>query len=151
MSHRIKYYEFIRFFSEVNSIKYIEDFYDTIRRRRQMTDGKITTNIKCGICQQLKSIVAESKDMFIRFRSGNGFLVVLVCFMIIWYFARHFFNFDNDNTILNLILSFEASVATCLLLDLQLKTTMQDRKTLQMILDMEKRIVEKLINSPSQT
>lgn len=87
--------------------------------------------MKCYFCQGSGK---ELQDLFIKFRSGNGFLITLGTFLTGWLGLRHFIPFDPDYGILNLILSIEASVAGCLLLDLSLKNTAQDRETLQTII-----------------
>ena len=76
------------------------------------------------------------KDMWLRFRSSNAFLYSLMGFMATWFTARHFFQFDADFTLINLILSAEASVATCMILDLQFRSMNNDRATLQHILQL---------------
>ena len=84
------------------------------------------------------------KDTWLKFRSSNTFLYCLLIFLGGWYAARWINPFDSDNSILNIILSAEASVATCLILDLQFKSMSRDHAMLEQLLNSEKRIIETL-------
>ena len=80
------------------------------------------------------------KDVWLRFRSSNAFLYTLMAFLTVWFVLRWFFIFDRDNNWLNIILSAEASVATCMILDLQFRSMAHDRATLQKLLESESKI-----------
>lgn len=67
------------------------------------------------------------KTWFINFRRGGRFLQVLAAFIVCYMAARYVWRFDPDFGVLNLILSMEASVATCLLLDMSMKQSEADR------------------------
>lgn len=77
---------------------------------------------------------------FVKFRGGNGFLITLTSFLAVWFSLRLVVPLDPDFGVLNVILSIEASLATCLLLDQQAKQTAADRKLLIAILKHEVRI-----------
>jgi len=68
------------------------------------------------------------KDIFIRFRKSNAFLYTLVAGVGMWWVFHMFYGFDRDMSVANLLLSIEASVATCMLLDLQFKMSAEDRR-----------------------
>ena len=77
------------------------------------------------------------RSFFIRFRRSNAFLYTLLAALAIWVAMHEFAHFDPDMSVANLVLSFEASVATCMLLDLQFRMSAEDRATLQRIIDLE--------------
>lgn len=81
------------------------------------------------------------KDAWLKFRSSNAFLYALLVFLAGWFILRWFYQFDADNGWLNIILSAEASVATCMILDLQFRAMKQDRETFAKILELEQRIL----------
>jgi hypothetical protein len=70
---------------------------------------------------------ARIKELFIRFRKSNAFLYTLVGAVALWWVFHQFRGYDPDMSIANLLLSIEASVATCMLLDLQFKMSSEDR------------------------
>jgi uncharacterized membrane protein len=82
------------------------------------------------------------KDLWLKFRASNAFLYTLVACLGIWFVARAVFHFDPENSWLNICLSVEASVATCMILDLQFRGMTQDRAVLQQLLESERRIIE---------
>lgn len=67
------------------------------------------------------------KDLFVRFRRSNAFLYTLLA-AAAGYLVAHHFGFDPDYSIANLSLSLEASIATCVLLDLTFKMNQEDRR-----------------------
>ncbi len=67
----------------------------------------------------------KTMEVFLRLRRGMGFVYLLTGFLIIWFGLRAILSFDADYSLLNLILSIEASVATALLLDLQYRQQTQ--------------------------
>lgn len=68
------------------------------------------------------------RDLFIRFRRSNAFLASLTVFSVTWLGAHWVLGFDGDLSLLNIALSFEASFATCILLDQTLKMGAADRE-----------------------
>jgi len=70
------------------------------------------------------------KAAFLRFRRGGGFLAVLAGALALVAMAHFVFGFDPDWSVTNLALSTEASVASCLLLDILLKQADADRALL---------------------
>lgn len=97
--------------------------------------------------------MSRLKDTFLRYRGGNTFILSLCIFVAVWMLVRFIIiNFDPDNAWLNLALSFEASITTSLLLDLQFKSTMRDRETLARILSETQEIeqaIEELDEPPT--
>lgn len=77
------------------------------------------------------------RDRLLKFRGGNGFFLVLAILLVAWFTAKCVWHFDPENSWLNLLLSLEASVTTCMLLDLQFRSTERDRALLQAILSKE--------------
>jgi uncharacterized membrane protein len=75
------------------------------------------------------------RDLFVRFRGSNSFLGVMIAFVAVWLVSRRVFYFDQDFGMLNLILSAEASIATCMLLDFSLKGMEADRATFAKLLE----------------
>lgn len=73
------------------------------------------------------------KEAFLKFRRGGNFLKAFSVFMVLWFALRAWYGFDPDNSWLNLILSAEASVATALLLDIQMKMSEEDRSVMNVI------------------
>ena len=67
------------------------------------------------------------RDLFIRFRRSNAFIYSLAAALALWAVAHWGFGFDREASIANLLLSVEASFATCMLLDLQFSMSAQDR------------------------
>lgn len=66
------------------------------------------------------------RDLFIRFRRSNAFLFTLLTAAGLVWGAHEFYHFDPDWSVSNLWLSLEASFATCMLLDLALRTRDED-------------------------
>ena len=89
----------------------------------------------------LAHAIEIAKERFVAFRGGSAFLWVLCAFLVSWFAIKAFLPFDPDNSILNIILSAEASVATCLLLDFSIKNMASDRATFNRILTFEERII----------
>ena len=85
-----------------------------------------------------------AREVFIKFRGGNGFVVSLTAFLGLWFAARSVVPFDQDFGVLNIVLSTEASLATCFLIDQQSKQTEADRKLLHAILALQKEEAEQL-------
>jgi len=81
------------------------------------------------------------KELFVRFRKSNAFLYTLVGSIAVWFVCHEFRGFDPDMSVANLLLSIEASVATCMLLDLQFKMSADDR---QMWLRIERELTKGL-------
>lgn len=82
------------------------------------------------------------KDVWLRFRSSNAFLYTLCGFLVVWFTVRWFIPFDADLTLINLLLSIEAAVATCMILDLQFRALYSDRSTLQHIMSVVDQLKE---------
>lgn len=74
-----------------------------------------------------------------KFRGGNAFIISIVIFIISWFTLRSIYHFDPDYGLLNLILSMEASLATCLLLD---QTQRQYEQDHQLIADEAEALTE---------
>jgi len=83
------------------------------------------------------------KDLFIRFRKSNAFLYTLIMIVGAWLSVHCAAGFDDHLDWLNLFLSIEASVATCLLLDLQFRMSAEDRRMWARI---EKELLDRLDN-----
>lgn len=66
------------------------------------------------------------RDLFVRFRRGNAFLVTLAGTLVL-YEVAHWFGFDPGRAFINYCLSVEASFATCMLLDQSMSSTEADR------------------------
>lgn len=81
------------------------------------------------------------KDLWLRFRASNAFLYALATFLVGWFILRAIFHFDPDNGWLNIILSSEASIASCMILDLQFRTMRRDEETLTRLLESERKVI----------
>lgn len=71
------------------------------------------------------------KTGFLKFRRGSGFLLTLCALLAADALAHWLVGFDPDFAITNVCLSVEASVATCLLLDMSLKQSEADRELMR--------------------
>lgn len=87
----------------------------------------------------MSAMVERLKDGFIRWRSGNAFLLTLLGVVAAYEVAHHFLGIDPDRSTANYWLSVEASTATCLLLDFAIKNMRADRATFDRIMAIEEK------------
>lgn len=90
-------------------------------------------------------IYEKFKAWFVQFRRGKGFLQTLAAFLVCYLGGRFAFHYDPDFGVLNMILSVEASVATCMLLDMGVKQYESDRVIVEHIEDEVDEIHEKVV------
>lgn len=79
------------------------------------------------------------KARFMRFRGGNAFILVFLAFLVAWLILECFGvpGFTTEN--LNLALSIEASLATCLLLDQSQRQADRDHQLLAADLELARK------------
>lgn len=67
------------------------------------------------------------RDLFVRFRRSNAFLATLAGAVTLAALAHFVAHWDPDWSLSNILLSLEASFATCMLLDVTMKMSAEDR------------------------
>ncbi|MDE1905086.1 MAG: DUF1003 domain-containing protein [Rhodospirillales bacterium] len=68
---------------------------------------------------EVKTVPLKIGSSYSKFRTGKAFFISLSLFVAIWLIWNHtpgFPHFDGDNSLLNVILSIEASIATSMIL-----------------------------------
>lgn len=88
--------------------------------------------------------MSDTRSAFVRFRGGYGFIGAMAIFLIAWFSARALWHFDPDFGLLNLLLSIEASMATCFLIDQQSKQYEVDHRLLAVVAETVEDIEEKV-------
>ena len=73
------------------------------------------------------------RDLFVRFRRSNAFVYALFVACAFWSSCHFFLGFDPSWALGNLLLSLEASFASCMILDIQFKMGTEDRRIWQRI------------------
>lgn len=90
-------------------------------------------------------IYDKFKSWFVQFRRGKAFLQTLAAFLVCYLIGRVIFHYDESLGVLNLMLSIEASVATCMLLDMGVKQYESDKVIVEHIEEEVEEIHEKVI------